>query len=113
MDRAKSQPMSMRKLKPQEQKKAWRRFARRRSCQKSHANGPLQLPGYAAVRMDPRAAACRRVAGCARAAARGAVSRTVAKKPDNPQAATEYNELRLGAIKHQRKALERRKRDRR
>jgi CPA1 family monovalent cation:H+ antiporter len=36
-----------------------------------------------------------------------AAARTVAEKPDNPQAATEYDELRLRAIKHQRKALER------
>jgi monovalent cation/hydrogen antiporter len=34
-------------------------------------------------------------------------ARTVAEKVDNPQAATEYDELRLRAIKHQRKALER------
>jgi Na+/H+ antiporter len=36
-----------------------------------------------------------------------AAARTVAEKPDNPQAATEYDELRLRAIKYQRKALER------
>ena len=36
-----------------------------------------------------------------------AAARTVAEKPGNPQAATEYDELRLRAIKHQRKALER------
>ena len=36
-----------------------------------------------------------------------AAARTVAEKPDNPQAATEYDELRLRAIKHQRKVLER------
>ena len=36
-----------------------------------------------------------------------AAARRVAEKPDNPQAATEYDELRLRAIKHQRKALER------
>jgi NhaP-type Na+/H+ or K+/H+ antiporter len=36
-----------------------------------------------------------------------AAARTVAEKPDNPQAATEHDELRLRAIKHQRKALER------
>ena len=36
-----------------------------------------------------------------------AAARTVAEQPDNPQAATEYDELRLRAIKHQRKALER------
>src|SRR5262245_17466474 len=36
-----------------------------------------------------------------------AAARAVAEKPDGPQAATEYDELRLRAIKHQRKALER------
>jgi CPA1 family monovalent cation:H+ antiporter len=36
-----------------------------------------------------------------------AAARIVAEKPDNPQAATEYDELRLRAIRHQRKALER------
>jgi CPA1 family monovalent cation:H+ antiporter len=36
-----------------------------------------------------------------------AAARTVAERPDNPQAATEYDDLRLRAIKHQRKALER------
>jgi monovalent cation/hydrogen antiporter len=36
-----------------------------------------------------------------------AAARTVAEKPDNPQAATEYDDLRLRAIKYQRKALER------
>jgi len=36
-----------------------------------------------------------------------AAARAVAEKPNGPQAATEYDELRLRAIKHQRKALER------
>ena len=36
-----------------------------------------------------------------------AAARAVAENPDEPQAATEYDELRLGAIKSQRKALER------
>jgi CPA1 family monovalent cation:H+ antiporter len=35
-----------------------------------------------------------------------AAARTVASRPENPQAATEHDELRLRAIKHQRKALE-------
>jgi CPA1 family monovalent cation:H+ antiporter len=36
-----------------------------------------------------------------------AATRTVAESPESPQAATEYDELRLRAIKHQRVALER------
>ena len=36
-----------------------------------------------------------------------AAARAVAENPDEPQAATEYDELRLGAIKSQRQALER------
>jgi monovalent cation/hydrogen antiporter len=36
-----------------------------------------------------------------------AAARTVAESPDRPQAATEYDELRMRAIKQQRKALER------
>ena len=36
-----------------------------------------------------------------------AAARAVAENPDDPQAATEYDELRLRAIKRQRQALER------
>ncbi len=36
-----------------------------------------------------------------------AAARTVAESSENPQAATEHDELRLRAIKHQRAALER------
>jgi len=40
-----------------------------------------------------------------------AAARTVAQNTDNPQEATAYDELRLRAIAHQRKALERLRRE--
>ena len=53
----------------------------------------------------------RRRAAAAAVREQYAAARAVAENPDDPQAATEYDELRLRAIKHQRQALDRLRED--